>query len=333
MAAPIGGPCAFFHIAKAVKFLRQLNYILKRTLQIIPVLLIVTIITFLMIHLIPGDPARILAGEKARQATVEAMRIKLGLDKPLYVQYWIYLKDLVTLDLGTSLQYSRPVIDIILERLPLTIKLTLFSTLLGLLFAIPLGYLAGIKKDKGADHVIRLSTLVAIAMPSFWVGLLLMIVFSINLKWLPAGGWDPTSAWTQFKCLLMPAFTQSLMTAAILIRNMRNSVVDITRQDYVDFARSKGISARAVRTRHIFRNSMVSTVTLLSMRMAALLGGSVIIETVFSLPGIGKLTYEAISSRDYTTVQSVVFLFALLVLVINLLTDIVYSFLDPRVKL
>jgi peptide/nickel transport system permease protein len=234
--------------------------------------MIVTIITFLMIHLIPGDPARILAGEKARPDTIEAMRVRLGLDKPLYVQYWIYLKDLATLNLGTSLQYTRPVADIILERLPLTIKLTLFSTLLGFLFAMPLGYQAGIRKDRPADHVIRLSTLVAIAMPSFWVGLLLMILFSLKLKWLPAGGWDPTSFWTQFKCLVLPAFTQSLMTGAILIRNMRNSVVDITRQDYVDFARSKGISARAIRNRHIFRNSMVSTVTLLSMRIGRAAG-------------------------------------------------------------
>ena len=197
---------------------------------------------------------------------------------------------------------------------------------------ITLGYVAGIQKDRPADHAIRISTLVAIAMPSFWIGLLLMILFSVNLHWLPAGGWDATSLLSRFKCLILPAFTQSLMTAAILIRDMRNSVVDIIRQDYVDFAKSKGLSAGAVRRRHIIRNSMVSTVTLLSMRMAALLGGSVIIETVFALPGIGKLTYDAISARDYTVVQSVVFLFALLVLVVNLFTDIIYSFLDPRVE-
>lgn len=313
--------------------MRRLHYILKRILQMLPVLLIVTIITFLMIHMIPGDPARVLAGEKARESAVEALRVKMGLDKPLIEQYLIYLKDLVTLDLGTSLKYTRPVADLIFERLPVTIYLTLFSTVLGLLFALPLGYLSGIQKDRSADHAIRLSTLIAIAMPSFWVGLLLMIVFSVKLKWLPAGGWDTSSVWMQFKCLILPAFTQSLMTAAILIRDMRNSVIDITRQDYVDFARSKGLKPSAIRNRHILRNSLVSTVTLLSMRMAALLGGSVIIETVFSLPGIGKLTYEAISARDYIVVQSVVFLFALLVLVVNLLTDIIYSFLDPRVDL
>lgn len=312
--------------------MRRLNYILKRILQMLPVLLVVTIITFLMIHLIPGDPARIMAGEKARPDAVEAMRVKLGLDKPLWEQYWIYLKNLVTLDLGTSMKFSRPVAEMIGERLPVTVVLTLFSTALGLLFALPLGYISGTHKDQPSDHAIRISTLVAIAMPSFWIGLLLMILFSVKLHWLPAGGWDATNIFTKLKCLILPAFTQSLMTAAILIRDMRNSVVDIVRQDYVDFAKSKGLSAGAVRRRHIIRNSMVSTVTLLSMRMAALLGGSVIIETVFALPGIGKLTYDAISARDYTVVQSVVFLFALLVLTVNLLTDIVYSFLDPRVE-
>ena len=230
------------------------------------------------------------------------------------------------------MKFSRPVAEMIGERLPVTVVLTLFSTALGLLFALPLGYISGTHKDQPSDHAIRISTLVAIAMPSFWIGLLLMILFSVKLHWLPAGGWDATNIFTKLKCLILPAFTQSLMTAAILIRDMRNSVVDIVRQDYVDFAKSKGLSAGAVRRRHIIRNSMVSTVTLLSMRMAALLGGSVIIETVFALPGIGKLTYDAISARDYTVVQSVVFLFALLVLAVNLLTDIVYSFLDPRVE-
>lgn len=178
----------------------------------------------------------------------------------------------------------------------------------------------------------RTTSLVAISMPSFWVGLLLMIVFALKLKWLPAGGWSDTLL-GQFRCLILPAVTQSLMTSALLLRNTRNSVVDITRMDYVDFARSKGITNGEVRTRHVMRNAMISTVTLLSMRMAAMLGGSVIIETVFSVPGIGKLASDAIFGRDYAVVQYVVLLFAVLVLVINLITDILYSFLDPRVNL
>ena len=182
------------------------------------------------------------------------------------------------------------------------------------------------------DMGIHTTSLVAISMPSFWVGLLLMIVFALKLKWLPAGGWSDTLL-GQFRCLILPAVTQSLMTSALLLRNTRNSVVDITRMDYVDFARSKGITSGEVRTRHVMRNAMISTVTLLSMRMTAMLGGSVIIETVFSVPGIGKLASDAIFGRDYAVVQYVVLLFAVLVLVINLITDILYSFLDPRVNL
>ena len=201
-----------------------------------------------------------------------------------------------------------------------------------LLISLPLGYFAGTHKDRLGDQAVRTASLVAISMPSFWVGLLLMIVFALKLKWLPAGGWSDTLL-GQFRCLILPAITQSLMTSALLLRNTRNSVVDITRMDYVDFARSKGISNGEVRTRHVMRNAMISTVTLLSMRMAAMLGGSVIIETVFSVPGIGKLASDAIFGRDYAVVQFVVLLFAVLVLVINLITDILYSFLDPRVSL
>jgi len=192
--------------------------------------------------------------------------------------------------------------------------------------------LSAVYKDRWIDYLVRGLTFVGCAMPNFWVGLLLMIVFALKLKWLPAGGWSDTLL-GQFRCLILPAVTQSLMTSALLLRNTRNSVVDITRMDYVDFARSKGITSGEVRTRHVMRNAMISTVTLLSMRMAAMLGGSVIIETVFSVPGIGKLASDAIFGRDYAVVQYVVLLFAVLVLVINLITDILYSFLDPRVNL
>lgn len=298
----------------------------------IPVLFVVTILVFFIIHLIPGEPARLILGEKATEEAVAALTEKLGLNKPLIVQYGIFLKQILTLDLGTSFKYQMPVADLLAVRFPVTLKLTLFSTVLSFFISLPLGYYAGMHKDRLGDHVIRMASLVGISMPSFWVALLLMILFAIKLRWLPAGGWanDP---WGQFKCLILPAVTQSLMTSALLTRNTRNSVVDITRMDYVDFARSKGISNRDVRNRHVLRNSMISTVTLLSMRMASTLGGSVILETVFSIPGIGKLASDSIFARDYAVVQSVVLLFALMVLVINLITDVLYSFLDPRVSL
>ena len=284
--------------------MNRLNYILKRVLQMIPVLFVVTILVFSIIRFIPGEPARLILGEKATEEAVAALTEKLGLNEPLLTQYFLFLKQIFTLDFGNSF----------------TLALTLMSTVLSLLISLPLGYFAGTHKDRLGDQAVRTASLVAISMPSFWVGLLLMIVFALKLKWLPAGGWSDTLL-GQFRCLILPAITQSLMTSALLLRNTRNSVVDITRMDYVDFARSKGISNGEVRTRHVMRNAMISTVTLLSMRMAAMLGGSVIIETVFSVPGIGKLASDAIFGRDYAVVQ------------INLITDILYSFLDPRVSL
>ena len=291
----------------------------------IPVLFVVTILVFSIIRFIPGEPARLILGEKATEEAVAALTEKLGLNEPLLTQYLLFLKQIFTLDFGNSFTYQMPVSELLASRFPVTLALTLMSTVISLVISLPLGYFAG-------DQVVRTTSLVAISMPSFWVGLLLMIVFALKLKWLPAGGWSDTLL-GQFRCLILPAVTQSLMTSALLLRNTRNSVVDITRMDYVDFARSKGITSGEVRTRHVMRNAMISTVTLLSMRMAAMLGGSVIIETVFSVPGIGKLASDAIFGRDYAVVQYVVLLFAVLVLVINLITDILYSFLDPRVNL
>lgn len=310
----------------------RLNYIVKRVLQIIPVLFVVSVLIFFMLRMIGGDPARLILGDKATNEAVSALQIKLGLNRPLPVQYGIFLKGIFTGDLGTSLSLQRPVAQLLAERMPVTLKLTVFSTLLSLLISLPLGYLAGKYKDRFGDQVIRTTALVFISMPSFWVGLLLMLLFGVRLGWLPAGGWDPSSLGNQLRCLVLPAFTQCLMTTALLIRDLRNSVVDISSMDYVDFARSKGLSDREVRSRHVLRNALVSYVTLLAMRMAYMLGGSVIIESVFALPGIGKLMVDSIFNRDYAVVQSLVLLFAALVMVINLITDVIYSFLDPRVK-
>lgn len=310
--------------------MNQLNYIFKRVLQMIPVLFLVTVLTFLMLRLIPGDPARLLLGDKAQEVAIEALREKMGLNEPLIKQYWIYLKGLLTLDLGTSLKYQMPVAELIVQRLPITVILTLTSTALACLISFPVGYLAGRYKDRMPDQIVRTVALISIAMPTFWVALLLMLLFGVVLGWLPVGGWGMTFG-EHVKSLILPAFTQSLMTSALVIRNLRNSVVDISRMDYVDFARSKGITEGHVKRRHILRNAMIPTVTLVAMRMAHMLGGSVIIETVFSLPGIGRLMIEAINGRDYSVIQSLVFVFAAMVLIVNLLTDLLYSALDPRV--
>lgn len=311
--------------------MHQLNYILKRILQMIPVLIIISILVFMIIRLIPGDPAKLILGDKAPAEAIEALRGKLGLNDSLPVQYVRFIQGVFRLDLGNSLKFSRPAVELIKERIPVTLMLTLMSTAISVLMSFPMGYMAGMRKDGFFDKVVRTGTLATIAMPTFWVGLLLMILFGIQLKLLPVGGFGE-GFWGHVRALLLPAFTQSLMTSALIIRNVRNSVVDIMSLDYVDFARSKGISEKAVKNRHILKNAMISTVTLLSMRMAYMLGGSVIIETVFALPGIGKLTLDAIFARDYTVVQANVLIFALVVMIINLLTDVLYSFLDPRIK-
>ena len=312
--------------------MEQLNYIIKRILQIIPVLLFVTILIFLMIRLIPGDPVTVMLGEKATPELVQQAKIRMGLDKPLLTQYLIYMKNLLTFNLGNSLLFVVPVIDLLKKRMVVTLMLTLMASAFVILISFPLGYLAGRKKDRLADQVIRTSALVALSMPQFWLGILLLLLFGLKLHLLPVGGWGQT--WPDhIRSLILPALTEALGTSALIVRNLRNNVVDVLRSDYVDFARSKGLKESVVRSRHIVRNALISTITLLALRMGSMLGGAVIIETVFALPGVGSLMVQSIFSRDYAVVQAVVFIFALLVLVVNLITDVSYSFLDPRVKL
>jgi peptide/nickel transport system permease protein len=294
--------------------------------------LIITILIFIMIRLIPGDPATVLLGDKATPELVAALKHKMGLDKPIYMQYLIFMKNLLTMNMGNSLLFIVPVSDLLKERLVLTGLLAFMAAIFSVLISFPLGYIAGTNKDNAKDTAIRTGTLVALSMPQFWVGLLLLMLFGVELRWLPVAGWGDT--WPQhIKSLILPALTQALTTSALLTRNLRNNVVDVLQMDYVDFARSKGLKERAVRSRHVIRNALITTVTLLSMQMAYMLGGSIIIETVFALPGVGALMVQAIFSRDYAVVQAVVFVFAFFVLLVNLITDISYSFLDPRVRL
>lgn len=310
----------------------RLTYILKRILQMIPVLFVVIVLIFVMIRLIPGDPARLMLGETAVEADVEALREAMGLNEPYTTQFAIFFGNLLHFDFGDSLLYKVSCTELVKERLPLTIMLTIVATVFALLISIPLGFVAGLNKDRWPDHIIRTTSLAAISMPTFWVGLLLMIAFSVHWKLFPAGGWG--RGWAEhIQGLILPGIAQALMTAALLMRNLRNSVVDITRMDYVDFAISKGLSPARIRWAYIMRNSLISTLTLLATRITYMLGGSVVIETVFSLPGCGKLLVDAIFARDYALVQCMVFIFALMVLVVSLVTDIIYSLIDPRITL
>lgn len=312
--------------------METLNYLIKRILQVLPVLIIVTILIFFMIRLIPGDPARVILGEKATPEMVDLLREKMGLNKPIPVQYFIYMKNLFKFDLGNSIRYRIPVFELIGKRFKVTIILTAFTVLFSIFLSLPLGYISGIKKDKPQDQIIRTAALVALSMPQFWVGLILMILFSVKIKLFPVGGWGDT--WPEhIRSIILPTFTQALVTIALLARNLRNGVIDIVKLDYVDFARSKGLEENVVKKRHIIRNALLSYVTLISMRMAYMLGGSIVVETVFALPGIGALMIESIYNRDYVVIQAVVLIFAFMVISVNILTDLAYVYLDPRVKL
>ncbi len=312
--------------------MNNFSYVLKRFLQMIPVFIIVTVLVFLMIRLIPGDPARVILGEKAPLEKLAAKRVEMGLDKPLIVQFGIYLKDLVHLNFGESIRYNQPVVELLKVRLPVTLLLTLTSMFFTVLISIPLGYLAGMKKDKPADQVVRGFSLFGLSAPSFWVGMILLMIFSVHLKWFPINGWG--ADWgDRLKSLILPGLTSAIGVSALIVRNLRNNIVDIKQMDYVSFAKSKGVGRLRICLRHIIRNALIPTTTLLALKFLSVLGGSVVTETVFNLPGIGSLLVNSILARDYAVVQCLVLIFVVVVLVVNLLTDILYSVLDPRVTL
>lgn len=298
----------------------------------IPVLFCVTILIFLMIRLIPGSPAVIMLGDKATPEKIAILEEKMGLNEPLIVQYGLFLKQIVTLDFGDSITYARPVLELIQPKIGVTVGLVISTTIFVLLLSFPLGYLAGKNHGTPTDGIIKSGALVVISLPQFWVGTILLLLFGLKLKWFPVGQWG--NNWLEhIHALILPGITGALTTSALTIRNLRSNVIDVVNSDYVDFARSKGLPESRIRSRHIVRNSMISTVTLLSLRIANMLGGSIVIETVFSLPGLGKLLVDSIFARDYAVVQTVVLMLALIVLIVNLITDVAYSLLDPRVKL
>ncbi|MBP2650559.1 MAG: transporter permease [Firmicutes bacterium] len=309
-----------------------LSYILKRVLQIIPVFIIATILIFFLMRLIPGDPALVMLGEKATPESLALLRSKMGLDQSYFTQFYLFFKNLICFDLGTSIKYKEPVLLLLGDKLMTTVWLIISSLFFSLLFSIIPGYYSGIHKDKPVDYIFRLLSLLSLATPAFWIGLVLLTLFSVQVNWFPVSGWGNTFE-EHILGLILPGITQGIGVAAVLIRNLRNNVIDVKDSDYVNYARSKGLSNFQIGIHHILRNALIPTTTLLSMRIATMLSGSIVVETVFGLPGIGALLVNGIYARDYPVVQGVVLLFVLLVMVINLATDIIYSFLDPRVKL
>ncbi|MDX6593811.1 MAG: peptide/nickel transport system permease protein [Gaiellales bacterium] len=310
----------------------RLSYVGRRLLQLIPVGFGCTLVVFFMVHLIPGDPARTMLGIRATEANVERLHKEWGLDQPLINQYWDFLGRLAHGDLGTSLFYGLEVRQLIMDRVGPTLWLMGLAMLFAVLIAVPLATLAATKKNGLRDQIIRFVPLFGLGMPAFWLGIILLLVFALNTgRHFPVGGYGHGFT-GHLHSMILPALTIAVFLAPILIRSLRASLLDVLESDYITTARSKGIPERRVIIRHAVRNSVISMVTVLGLNMAYLVGGTVVVEKVFAIPGIGSLMLDAVFQRDFTVVQAVTLAFAILVVLINLITDIVHSLLDPRVR-
>ncbi len=302
------------------------NYIIKRLLLTIPTVFGVVTLVFLVIHFIPGDPVEIMLGETASQTDKAKLRADLGLDLPIFTQYLGFLSNLVQGDLGTSFHFRQPVFELIMKRLPATIELSLGALAVALIISIPLGIFSAVKQYSYVDQGSLFLALIGVSMPNFWLGPILIIVFSIHLGWLPVSGRG------DIYNLILPAITLGASMAAILTRMIRSSLLDTLKEEYIKTARAKGLPEPIILLKHALRNALLPVVTILGLQFGSLLAGSIITETIFSWPGIGRLTIQAIVSRDYPLVQACVMVVALGYVFINLLTDLMYAWIDPRIK-
>ncbi|MBP0616848.1 ABC transporter permease [Jiella mangrovi] len=307
-----------------------LSFISRRLLQLIPTLAFILVVIFVLVRLLPGDPASAILGDRARDADVTRINAELGLDQPWPVQFALFVKHIVTGDLGNSIHLKVSVASLIAERLPVTLMLTAMAALIALALSVPLAFVAATRRGSLSDNAIRGSFQVGLSMPVFYVGLILLTVFGAKLRWFPVGGFGTTFL-DQLYHLFLPAVTLALSLSAILMRNLRSAIIGVVGAEYVDFARSKGLSSRLIMMRHVLRNALISTVTLLGLQIGTLLGGAVITETVFAIPGAGRLMIESIYGRDYPVVQGLTFALAIIVSLTFLATDIVQAWLDPRV--
>ncbi len=304
-----------------------LNYLIKRLCGAAFVLFGITTLVFLLIHIIPGDPVEVMLGETARPADREALRHALGLDLPLIQQWWQYLSGIAHFDLGESLHTKRAVNQLLMERLPATALLSIISMLVAIVIALPLGVLAAVYKDSICDRLAMMTAMLGVSIPNFVMGPILIIIFALWLGWFPVSGNEGVYS------LVLPALTLGTALAAILSRMVRASVLEVLQEDYIRAARARGLSEVRILVIHALRNAALPVITILGMQFGALLAGAVITETIFAWPGIGQLMIESIQKRDYPVVQACVLLISVTYVFVNLLTDLLYTRLDPRVKL
>jgi peptide/nickel transport system permease protein len=308
------------------------GYVVRRLIQLVPIVLGVTVLVFFLIHLVPGDPAKTILGNHATPQKVALLHHEWGLDKPLPVQYWKFLGRMVRGDLGSSLFYSVPAGRLVVQRLPPTLWLIGLGTLFSVLIAVPLAALAATKRDRLPDQIVRAVPLVGLGFPQFWLGIMLLLAFGLHLgRGFPVGGYG-TGVFGHLHSMFLPALTVALAIAPILVRSLRASLLEVFESDYVTTARSKGLSEGRVLVRHALRNAVISTVSVLGVNIGFLVGGTLVIEQVFALPGIGQLMINSIFQRDFPVVQAVTLVFAIMVVLVYLLTDVVHALLDPRVR-
>jgi peptide/nickel transport system permease protein len=323
-------------------------------LQIIPVLLGVSIVVFFMVRAIPGDPAQLLLGQQATQEQVQQVRQNMGLDKPVIVQYGIFLADALRGDLGNSIVTGRPVTTELLARFPATLELTAFAMFVAILVGVPVGVISAVKQYSLLDKFTSVLALTGISMPIFWLAMILIVIFFVNLGWLPfpgrlSTGYAVTSItglvlvdslltlnfaafWDGFKHLILPAIALGTIPMAVIMRMTRSSMLEVMGEDYVRTARAKGVVPWRVIFKHALRNAMLPTATVIGLQAGLLMGGAVITETIFSWPGVGQIAYDSVNRRDYAMIQGVVLYGATLFVLVNLLVDVLYAVLDPRVR-
>ncbi|MCW4456833.1 ABC transporter permease [Microbacterium sp. MPKO10] len=312
--------------------LHRLTFIPSRLLQAVPVVFGVTLIVFFMAHLLPGDPAQAILGDKATPDAVSALRTQMGLDKPIWAQYFLFLAHLAQGDLGMSFTYQRPVTEIVLQAIPVTMSLVVFALTLTLVISIPLAAIAATAPDKPRDFAVRTFTLIGQGMPQFWVGIMLILLLAVRARIFPVGGFGETIL-DHVYYLFLPALTLAISLSPTAIRSLRTSTISVLGSDYVSTARSKGASGVPLFRQHVLRNAAIPTVSVIGVHLGYLVGGSIVIEKVFAIPGLGSLMLDAIYARDFPTIQAVTLFVGIFVTFVGILTDVIYTLMDPRVNL
>ncbi|MFO7546188.1 MAG: ABC transporter permease [Trueperaceae bacterium] len=312
----------------------MLTVALRRLLTLVPVLIAISFVSFLLLAIIPGDPAVVMLGADASPGALEALRHRLGLDRPLLERFFWWIVNALRGDLGNSLYQQRPVADMVFERLPVTLLICFFATVVSIVIGVTAGVLSAVRRNRPADHVLRVASLIGLSMPDFWLGLILILTFSIRWQVFPITGFVPLGQdfFGGLKFFVLPSLALGLTLAGFLTRLTRASLLEVLSADYVRTARSKGVRERVVVLRHALGTALLPLVTVVGLNFGRLLGGAVVIESVFSLPGVGRLIVLAISQRDFPVVQAAVLYVAVIYTVINLLTDLSYMVLDPRVR-